>query len=199
MIHSAAAAVMMLTRLRMIQGHRPWISAKSENVERYLAVWFFSVSHGGIRYFIWNRSVYGLWQIHAGWRARGYARADALADTRGLTHSRIRADWHTHSIEWPARIRHKSLTNSLYWIVYWTLDPESWVSDPGVKYRIKPTHRVTFSMGHAVMFSMGYAGANRESHNDTPRETPSLRLSRPISAPLLTAIQGTCRYLHHCW
>ena len=35
---------------------------------------------------------------------------------------------------------------------------------------------------------MGHAGASRKSPNDVPWETPSLRLSRPISAPLLTAV-----------
>jgi len=35
---------------------------------------------------------------------------------------------------------------------------------------------------------MGHAGASRKSPNDAPWET----LSRPISAPLLTLVQGTC-------
>jgi len=34
---------------------------------------------------------------------------------------------------------------------------------------------------------MGHTGASRRSPNDAPRETLSLRLSRPISAPLLSA------------
>jgi len=38
---------------------------------------------------------------------------------------------------------------------------------------------------------MGHAGASRKSPNDAPWETPSLKLSRPISAPLLTAVLGT--------
>jgi len=46
---------------------------------------------------------------------------------------------------------------------------------------------------------MGYTGASRKTPNDTLWEMLSLRLSRPISAPLLTAIQGTCGYLHHSW
>ena len=44
------------------------------------------------------------------------------------------------------------------------------------------THRVTFSIGHA--------GASRKSPNDAPWETRSLRLSRPISAPLLTVARS---------
>jgi len=40
---------------------------------------------------------------------------------------------------------------------------------------------------------MRYAGASRKSPNDAPWETLSLRPSRPISAPVLTAVQGTCR------
>jgi len=43
-----------------------------------------------------------------------------------------------------------------------------------------------------TLFSMGHAGASRKSPNDAPWEKRSLRLSRPISAPLLTAVQGTC-------
>ena len=39
---------------------------------------------------------------------------------------------------------------------------------------------------------MGHAGASRNSPYNAPWETLNLRLSRPISAPLLTAIQGTC-------
>jgi len=35
---------------------------------------------------------------------------------------------------------------------------------------------------------MRHAGASRESLNDVPWETLSLRLGRPISAPLLTAV-----------
>jgi len=35
---------------------------------------------------------------------------------------------------------------------------------------------------------MGRAGANRKSPNDAPWETLSLKLSRPISAPLLAAV-----------
>jgi len=39
---------------------------------------------------------------------------------------------------------------------------------------------------------MGYAGANGISPSDAPWEILSQRLSRLISAPLLTAVQGTC-------
>ena len=49
---------------------------------------------------------------------------------------------------------------------------------------------------------MGHADASRKSPNDAPWKTLSLRLSRPVSAPLmtlagapapiLTAVQGTC-------
>ena len=41
-----------------------------------------------------------------------------------------------------------------------------------------------------VTFSMGHAGASRKSPNDAPWETLSLRLSRPISAPLLTVARS---------
>ena len=51
------------------------------------------------------------------------------------------------------------------------------VSDPDVKKR-KPSHSISFSMGHA--------GASRKSPHDAPRETLSLRLNRSIFAPLLT-------------
>jgi len=37
---------------------------------------------------------------------------------------------------------------------------------------------------------MGHAGASRKSPNDAPWETLSLRLSRPISAPLLTVARS---------
>jgi len=40
--------------------------------------------------------------------------------------------------------------------------------------------------------SRGYAGASIKSFNDAPWEMLSLRPSRPLSAPLLTAVQGTC-------
>jgi len=40
---------------------------------------------------------------------------------------------------------------------------------------------------------MGHVGASRKSPYDVPWETLSLRLSRPISAPLLKGhLQGTC-------
>ena len=74
-----------------------------------------------------------------------------------------------------------------------TFATPSSVWDPDVKQR-KSSHRVTFSMGHA--------DASRKSPNDAPWKTLSLRLSRPVSAPLmtlagapapiLTAVQGTC-------
>ena len=41
-----------------------------------------------------------------------------------------------------------------------------------------------------VTFSMGHASASRKSPNDAPWETLSLRLSRPISAPLLTVARS---------
>ena len=37
---------------------------------------------------------------------------------------------------------------------------------------------------------MGHAGANKKSPNDSLWETLSLRLSRPISAPILTAVSS---------
>jgi len=37
---------------------------------------------------------------------------------------------------------------------------------------------------------MGHEGASGKTPNDAPWET--LNLSRPISAPLLTAVRGTC-------
>jgi len=39
---------------------------------------------------------------------------------------------------------------------------------------------------------MGHAGTNRKSPNGAPWETLNLKLSRPISAPPLTAVQGAC-------
>jgi len=57
-----------------------------------------------------------------------------------------------------------------------TLSP---VSEPGVKSR-RPSHRVACSMG--------LAGASRESPNDALWETPSQRVSRLISTPLLTVV-----------
>jgi len=47
-----------------------------------------------------------------------------------------------------------------------------------------------WSHSHRVTFSMGHAGASRKSPNDAPWETLSLRLSRPISAPLLTVARS---------
>jgi len=41
-----------------------------------------------------------------------------------------------------------------------------------------------------VTFSMGHASASRKSPNDAPWETLSLRLRRPISAPLLTVARS---------
>ena len=70
------------------------------------------------------------------------------------------------------------------------LPPVSLVSDPDIKQR-KPSHRATFSMG--------YAGASRKSPQDAPWETLSLRLSRPISAPILTAGRGTCGVPAYSW
>ena len=40
----------------------------------------------------------------------------------------------------------------------------------------------------SVAFSMWYAGASIKSYNDSPWGTLSLRLSRPISAPLQPAV-----------
>jgi len=42
---------------------------------------------------------------------------------------------------------------------------------------------------------MGHAGASEKSPNDAAWEMLSLRLSRPICTPPLTAVQGTCRAL----
>jgi len=47
-----------------------------------------------------------------------------------------------------------------------------------------------WSHSHRVTFSMGHAGASRKSPNDAPWEKLSLRLSRPISAPLLTVARS---------
>jgi len=55
-------------------------------------------------------------------------------------------------------------------------------------HAVRVTHRVTFAMGHA--------GESRESPNDVVWETLSLRLRRPISAPLLTVVRAPVGYLH---
>jgi len=39
---------------------------------------------------------------------------------------------------------------------------------------------------------MGHVGTSRGSPNDASWEILSEKLNRPISAPLLTAVQGTC-------
>jgi len=68
-------------------------------------------------------------------------------------------------------------------MAYWALDPEALVQLPtfttlllvsasDAKQR-RPSHRVTFSMGHAR--------ASRKSPHDAPLETLNRRLSRPIS------------------
>jgi len=59
---------------------------------------------------------------------------------------------------------------------------------PTLNTGIKPSHKVTFSMGHV--------GASGKSPNDAPWETLSLRLSSPISIPFLTGhLRGTCTLL----
>jgi len=46
---------------------------------------------------------------------------------------------------------------------------------------------------------MGHAGASRKSLNDSPWETLSIRLSRPIFTKLLAAIQDSCGVPAHSW
>ena len=46
---------------------------------------------------------------------------------------------------------------------------------------------------------MGHAGTSRKSLNGAPWEALSLRLSRPVSAPLLTPVRAPAGYLYHSW
>ena len=70
---------------------------------------------------------------------------------------------------------------------------------------ICPLHSPGSIPGHGGVFQgiffpgWSHAGASRESLNDAPWETPSQRLSRSISAPLLTVPRAPAGYLHHYW
>ena len=72
---------------------------------------------------------------------------------------------------WTARFDSKIWVKTLFFVTL------SLVLNRGIKKR-KPSHRATFSMGHG--------GARKKFPNEAPRETLSLRLSRPTSTPLLT-------------
>jgi len=50
-----------------------------------------------------------------------------------------------------------------------------------------------------IELPMGHAGASRKSPNDAPWETLSLRLRRPISAPLLTVARSWSHEKNNCY
>jgi len=60
-----------------------------------------------------------------------------------------------------------------------------------LNFRFGSWHRKKEALPRSQLF-MGHAGASGKSPNDAPLEPLSLRLSRPVSAPLLIAGQGNC-------
>jgi len=76
------------------------------------------------------------------------------------------------------------------WIAHWAVPGGSRLDSPhrqNLCLSQNPDAKLR-RLSHRVTFSMGHAGARVKFPSDAPWETQSERLSRPISAPELTAV-----------